>query len=230
MVKMSHRGVFFVGNHTAAQDNPKRSIRHVQFDRRKKRKSTKNVQSIIFAPACFKKKACNAMIDTRIIKITLAAASFGYMVYLFATGYWGQGIGMFFVTAILVLLSLRSIRLVLAFFQLRQQKMDKAKMWLSRIKENHLWANQRGYYHFLLGSIEGQKNMAAAERHLREALKLGLRYDHDKAMANLNMSALMAGKRKKREAMHYINEAKRCDSKGLMKNEIKMLTKQITSM
>jgi hypothetical protein len=73
------------------------------------------------------------MIDTRIIKITLAVASFGYMVYLFATGYWGQGIGMFFVTAIIVLLALRSIRLVLAFFQLRQQKMDKAKAWLGII-------------------------------------------------------------------------------------------------
>jgi tetratricopeptide (TPR) repeat protein len=170
------------------------------------------------------------MLDTRIIKIALAVASFAYMVYLFATGYWGQGIGMFFVTALLVLISLRSMRLVLAFFQLRQQKMDKAKTWLERIKVNHLWPNQRGYYHFLFGSIEGQKNMAAAEKHFREAIRLGLRYDHDKAMTYLNLSALQAGKRKKREAVHFLNEAKKYDTKGMMKNEIKMLGKQITSM
>ena len=170
------------------------------------------------------------MIDTRILKIAVAAASFVYMIYLFATGYWGQGIGMFFVTALLVLVSLRSMRLVLAFFQLRQQKMDKAKTWLERIKVGHLWPNQRGYYHFLLGSIDGQKNMAAAEKHFREALKLGLRYDHDKAMAYLNLSALQASKRKKREAVHFLNEAKKYDTKGIMKNEIKMLNKQITSM
>jgi Tfp pilus assembly protein PilF len=170
------------------------------------------------------------MIDTRILKIGIATASFAYMVYLFATGYWGQGIGMFFVTALLVLVCLRSMRLVLAFFKLRQQDMEKAKTWLERIKVNHLWPNQRGYYHFLMGSIEGQKNMAAAEKHFREALKLGLRYDHDKAMANLNLSALQAGKRKKREAIHFLTEAKKYDTKNMMKNEIKMLNKQITSM
>jgi tetratricopeptide (TPR) repeat protein len=229
MVKMSHRGVFLEGNHTAVQVNPKSDSGHDFVISPSKHPKKKTLDPLSLRPLN-QKSSVQTMIDTRIIKITLAVASFGYMVYLFATGYWGQGIGMFFVTAIMVLLCLRSIRLDLAFFQLRQQKMDKAKQWLDRIKENHLWPNQRGYYHFLLGSIEGQKNVAAAERHLRESLKLGLRYDHDKAMANLNMALIMAGRRKKREALHFMGEAKRYDTKGLMKNEIKTYTKQITSM
>ena len=64
--------------------------------------------------------------DTRIIKIALSAAAFGFTVYLFATGSWGYGIWMLLLTTILVVFTLRSVRLLWSLIQLRRQKLDKA--------------------------------------------------------------------------------------------------------
>jgi tetratricopeptide (TPR) repeat protein len=170
-------------------------------------------------------------IDTRIVKGAIALLSLVYTIYLFATGHWVSGIFMLLFTAILVLIVLRSIRLILAFFNLRQQKNDKAKTWLSRINPNHLWQNQKGYYYFLMGSTDiDKRNLNESEKYLREALKQGLRMDQDKAVANLNLSVININKRKKREAMHFLNEAKKLDAKGMMKNEIKQIQKAVSSM
>lgn len=170
-------------------------------------------------------------IDTRIIKVLIAAAALAYTVYLFATGYWGQGIAMLFVTAIAVLLAMRSIRLILAFWQLRQQKMEKANQWLQKINPNHLWKNQRGYYYFLLGSTEIQnKSLAQSEKNFRQALSHGLRLEHDKAAVYLNLAVIAANRRKKREAIMHLNEAKRFDSKGYLKNDIKQVSKMVNSI
>ena len=69
---------------------------------------------------------------TRLIKILLAASSLAYTVYLFSIAQTGAAIGMIFVTIILVVMTLKSMRLVLAFVQIRQQKMPEAKKWLGR--------------------------------------------------------------------------------------------------
>ena len=170
-------------------------------------------------------------IDSRIIKVLIATASLAYTVYLFATGYWGQGIAMLLLTAMLVLLALRSIRLILAFWQLRQQKMEKANEWLQKINPSHLWKNQKGYYYFLLGSTEIQsKSLSQSEKNFRQALSHGLRLEHDKAAVYLNLAVIAANKRKKREAVMHLNEAKRFDTKGYLKNDIKQVTKMVSSI
>ena len=74
----------------------------------------------------------------RLFKILLALASGAYTVQLFSVGYTGAGIGMVILTILLVLMSLRSMRLVMAFVYLRQQKMDDAKTWLGRVRVNQL--------------------------------------------------------------------------------------------
>lgn len=61
--------------------------------------------------------------DTRFIKIPLALASLAYAVYLFTEGYIGSGVGMVLVTTLIVLVTLQSMRLLMAFVSLRQQKM-----------------------------------------------------------------------------------------------------------
>lgn len=165
--------------------------------------------------------------DTRIIKIAIAALAVAYTVYLYATGHWGSGIGMTLVSIVLILACLRSMRMVVVFFHMRQQKMDKAKQWLGRIKPNHLWKTQQGYYYFLQGSMAMEKNLNEAERHLRKALSLGLRMDHDKAAVKLNLAAIASAKRKTREALGLLTEAKRLDKKGVLKNDIKMIEKAI---
>lgn len=163
--------------------------------------------------------------DTRIIKIILTLAALAYTVYLFYTGHWGSGIGMIFVTAIMAIFVFRSIRLIIAFFQLRQQKMDKAKRWLMRTNPDKLWKSQRGYWYYLNGSVEVNNNMTEAERSFKQALKLGLRMDHDKAAAKLNLAVVALSKNKQREGKNLLNEAKKLDKRGLLKKDIKMIEK-----
>jgi tetratricopeptide (TPR) repeat protein len=170
-------------------------------------------------------------IDGRIVKIAIAAAALAYSVYLFVDGSWISGIFMTLFTAVLVLLVLRSTRLIMAFFQLRQQKMDKAKIWLERLNPDHLWKNQKGYYFFLLGSVDAQKNsLTQSEKYFKSALSHGLRMDHDKAMVYLNLAVISANKRKKREALTLLAESKKYDTKGYLKNDIKQVSKMVNSI
>ncbi|MFN0031429.1 MAG: tetratricopeptide repeat protein [Flavobacteriales bacterium] len=170
-------------------------------------------------------------IDTRIIKGVIALGLLAYTGYLFATGHWGWGIVMVLVCAVAVLLVLRSIRMMLALLQLRKQKMEKAKSWLVKINPDHLWKNQKGYYFFLMGTADVQKNsLAQSEKYFRQALSHGLRLNHDKAAAYLNLSVITANKRKKREAITLLNEAKKYDTKGFLKNDIKQVSKMVNSI
>lgn len=160
---------------------------------------------------------------TRLIKILLAASSLAYTVYLFSIAQTGAAIGMIFVTIILVVMTLKSMRLVLAFVQIRQQKMPEAKKWLGRIQQNQLWPRQRGYYNFLLGSLTMEENMNVAEKYLKEAVSLGLRQAHDEAAAKLNLAVIASTKRRTREAMMLLNDCKRLDTKGMLTKDIKMV-------
>jgi hypothetical protein len=99
------------------------------------------------------------------------------------------GIFAVLLTAVLVLVVLRSMRMIIAFFYIRQQKVDKARTWLNRINPDHLWKNQKGYYYFLMGSVDIQTNsLAQSEKFFRTALQHGLRLDHDRAAVYLNLS------------------------------------------
>lgn len=170
-------------------------------------------------------------IDGRIIKIAIAALALTYSVYLFVDGSWISGIFMTLLTALLIVLCFRSLRLILAFLQIRQQKMEQAKVWLERVNPNHLWKNQKGYYYFLLGSVDVQKNsLSQSEKYFRTALSHGLRMEHDKAAVYLNLAVIMANKRKKREAITLLNEAKKYDTKGYLKNDIKQISKMVNSI
>lgn len=160
---------------------------------------------------------------TRLLKILLAGSSLTYTVHLFTKAQTGAAIGMIFVTIILILATLRSMRLVMAFVYLRQQKMDDAKNWLAKIKENQLWPRQRGYYYFLMGSLTMEQNMNDAEKFLKRALQLGLRKDHDKAATNLNLAVVASARRKAPEAMRLVKECKRLDAKGVLARDIKMV-------
>jgi len=164
---------------------------------------------------------------TRLIKILLAASSLAYTVYLFSKAQTGAAIGMIFVTIILVVMTLKSMRLVLAFVQIRQQKMPEAKKWLGRIKQNQLWPRQRGYYNFLLGSLTMEENMNVAEKYLKEAVSLGLRHAHDEAAAKLNLAVVASTKRRTREAIMLLNDCKRLDTKGMLTKDIKMVEQAV---
>ncbi|MCH2200233.1 MAG: hypothetical protein MK081_15785 [Flavobacteriales bacterium] len=165
--------------------------------------------------------------DTRIIKGAFALAAIAYTVQLFATGHWGSGIGMIFVSAIAVLAVLRSIRMIFVFFNLQQQKLDKAKKWIDRINPNHLWKRQQAYYFFLRGSTKMETNLNDAEKDLRNALKIGLKKDHDRGAVKLNLAAIASAKGRRKEGLLLLAEAKKLDTKGYLKNDIKQIEKAI---
>lgn len=165
--------------------------------------------------------------DTRIIKIPLTIASLVYAIILFSQGRVGSGVGMVLVTALLVLMTLQSMRLIMAFVSLRQQKMDDARKWLGRVNPKHLWPRRQGYWYFLTGSLAMEHNMNDAERALREALRLGLKQDHDKAAVKLNLAVVASAKRKRKEALVLIAECKRLDTKGMLKKDIKQVEQAI---
>ena len=164
---------------------------------------------------------------TRLIKILLAASSLAYTVYLFSIAQTGAALGMIFVTIVLVMMTLKSMRLVLAFVQIRQQKMPEAKKWLGRIQQNQLWPRQRGYYNFLLGSLTMEENMNVAEKYLKDAVSMGLRQAHDEAAAKLNLAVIASTKRRTREAIMLLNDCKRLDTKGMLTKDIKMVEQAV---
>lgn len=167
--------------------------------------------------------------DTRFIKIPLAAASLAYAIQLFTVGQVGAGVGMVLVAAFLVLITLQSMRLLMAFVSLRQQKMEDARKWLGRVNPKHLWPRRRGYWYFLSGSLMMERNMNEAERLLKEALEMGLKQDHDKAAVKLNLAVVASAKRKTKLAKALLNECKRLDAKGVLKKDIKQVEAAIRS-
>lgn len=180
------------------------------------------MDSWVFLSAQFSPKNTNPM-DTRIIKIAFAAGSLAYAIYLFMNGYWGSGIGMVLVTALAVLASLQSLRLLMVFVYLRQQRMDDARKWLDRVRPEHLWKRRRAYYAFLKGSMTMEQNMNEAERWLKQSLEWGLKHDHDKAAVKLNLAVVAQAKRKTPQARALLAECKRLDRKGMLKKDIKMV-------
>lgn len=161
--------------------------------------------------------------DTRFIKIPLAAASLAYAIHLFMKGHIGSGVGMVLVTVVLVLVTLQSMRLLMAFVSLRQQKMDDARKWIGRVNPKHLWPRRRGYWYFLSGSLMMEHNMNDAEKLLKESLEVGLKQDHDKAAVKLNLAVVASAKRKPKLAKALLVECKRLDTKGMLKKDIKQV-------
>lgn len=166
--------------------------------------------------------------DTRIIKVAIAVGAAAYAVYLFTQGAIGSGIAMVLLTGVIYLFIFRSIRLILAFLQMRKQNFIKSRKWLGRINSDKLWKKQQAYYHFLLGGIEmGEGHVNPAEKNYKRALSLGLRMNHDKAAAKLSLAMTAMAKQKKREALTLIAEAKRLDKKGILKKDIKQIEQMI---
>lgn len=164
------------------------------------------------------------------VKFLLALVTLLYTVSLFVDGYWGQGIAMVIPSALLVFMCTRSVRMILVFYYMQVQKIEKARKWLERIKVNQLWKNQRGYYFFIKGSMDVQTNkFSESERLFKEALRLGLKKDVDKAAVYLNLAVLSGNKNDKMTATMHLKKAEALDAKGYLKNDIKQVKKMLTA-
>ncbi|MCY4253761.1 MAG: DUF2892 domain-containing protein [Flavobacteriaceae bacterium] len=165
----------------------------------------------------------------KIIKLILALVSLTFSAHQFIEQFIGNGIALALLGGMFVLLYFKNELIFLAFIRLRKEDLNGAKKWLDKIKNppSSLVKKQHGYYLYLYGLIESQNNLHKAEKFLKSALDLGLRYKHDQAMAKMNLAGILMQKRRKREANKLLSEAKRLDKHGMLTQQIKMLRTQL---
>lgn len=163
------------------------------------------------------------------IKLVLAFGAIGFSAYQFIEGFIGNGIALVLLGGMFILLYYKNELIFLSFLRLRKEDLTGANKWLSKIPnpKSALTRKQHGYYVFMKGLIESQKNLNIAEKHFRKALELGLRYKHDRAMAKLNLAGIAIQKRRKREATRLLTEAKKLDKHGMLTDQIKLFRNQL---
>lgn len=165
----------------------------------------------------------------KIIKLLAGALLIGGAIYLFFSGIIGWGFFALFTGIIAFILYFLNEYTLLAFWKLRKQNLEGAKKWLSKItnKEKQLAKFQYGYYHYLIGLTEAQSNLNVAEKNMKEALKHGLMFGHDRAIAKLNLAAGFMRKGNKKEAKRLLKEAKVDDKQGMVLSQIEMMEQQM---
>lgn len=164
-----------------------------------------------------------------IIRIVLALVATGFNVYLFTSGHWGWGITFLFVTALIILSFFRNENVLLALNQMRIGNTDKAKKYIDRITQpQYLPKRQHAYVLFLKAVMGGQElGFANSEKLLRRAMELGLRTAEDNAVARMHLAGICAQTGRKTEAVSLLNEAKKLDKNGMMRDQIKMMQSQL---
>ncbi|MGL2963277.1 DUF2892 domain-containing protein [Flavobacterium sp. RSB2_4_14] len=165
----------------------------------------------------------------RFIKLIIAALLLFTSVWQFTEGNIGNGIFLVLLTAIPVFLYYKNEYILMAFLKLRKQDFAGAKVWLGKIKnpETALVRKQQGYYNYLHGLMLSQTNLTQAEKYFKKAIELGLNMDMDLAVAKLNLAGVAMSRRRKLEATNLLNEAKKLDKQGMLKDQIKMMKEQM---
>jgi tetratricopeptide (TPR) repeat protein len=163
------------------------------------------------------------------IKIIIAGLIVITGIWQFTENNIGNGIFLILLTAIPIFLYFKNEFILLAFLKLRKQDFEGAKKWLTFIKnpESALIRKQQGYFNYLHGIMLSQTNINQAEKYFKKAIELGLSMDMDLAVAKLNLAGVAMSRRRKLEATTLLNEAKRLDKQGMLKEQITMMKGQM---
>jgi len=163
------------------------------------------------------------------IKLILATLTLIYSIFQFFENNIGNGIALIFLMIIFVFLYFKNEIIILAFLRLRKQDFLGTEKWLNKIKnpESALTKKQVGYYNYLRGIISSQTNLTTAEKFFKKAISIGLSMDHDLAMAKLSLAGILIQKRRKREAINLLNEAKKIDKQKMLTDQIRMMQQQM---
>lgn len=163
------------------------------------------------------------------IKFVIAAIMIALGIFLMFNRNVGWGIVLVVLSAIPILLFFKNENILLAFWQLRKQNIDKAGKFLENIAnyKSQLHKSQYGYFHYLQALTIAQENPTKTEGLMKKALDFGLNMKHDRAMAKLNLAASALSKGRKQEAQKLLEEAKHLDSAGMMTDQIKMMKEQL---
>jgi len=165
----------------------------------------------------------------RFIKLVLAVLIVATSVWQFTEENIGNGIFLLLLSAIPIFLYYKNEYILMAFLKLRKQDFAGAKVWLDKIKnpETALVRKQQGYYNYLHGLMLSQTNLTQSEKYFKKAIELGLNMDMDLAVAKLNLAGVAMSRRRKLEATNLLNEAKKLDKQGMLKDQIKMMKDQM---
>ena len=165
----------------------------------------------------------------RNIKLIIAGLIIVAAVWQFTEDNIGNGIFLLLFSLIFIFLYFKNEFILLAFLKLRKQDFPGAQKWLAYIKnpETALVRKQQGYFEYLHGLMLSQTNIMQAEKHFKKAIALGLSMDTDIAIAKLNLAGVAMTRRRKLEATNLLNEAKKLDKQGLLKDQIKMMKEQM---
>ena len=163
------------------------------------------------------------------IKLILALLTLAYSIFQFYENNIGNGIALIFLVLIFVLLYFKNEIIILAFLRLRKQDFNGTEKWLNRISnpESNLVRKQQGYFYYLHGIIQSQTNLTIAEKNFKKAVNLGLSFNHDLAMAKMSLAGISMQKRRKREALMLLAEAKKLDSQGMLSGQMKIMHQQL---
>ncbi|WP_417429882.1 DUF2892 domain-containing protein [Halpernia sp.] len=163
------------------------------------------------------------------IKFLISAVIIALGVFLMMNRQIGWGIVVVILAGIPIFLFFKNEFILLAFYQLRKQKMEKAGDWLDSITDykKQLHKSQFGYFHYLRGLTFAEKEPQKVEPLMKKALDFGLNMKHDRAMATLNLAAGALQKGRRQEGARLLEEAKKLDTSGMMTEQIKMLKDQM---
>jgi tetratricopeptide (TPR) repeat protein len=165
-----------------------------------------------------------------ILRVIVAASALAFNVYLFYSGSWGWGITMFLPTAIIWLTFWRNENVIIALYQMRLGNQDKAWKALNRIKAlQYLPKKQHAYVIYLKGMLGLQQNLgyAQCEQMIRKAMTMGLRTKQDQAVANMQLGGICMQTGRKNEATMLLAEAKKLDTKNMLKDQLSTMKKQM---
>ncbi|MCV9928989.1 DUF2892 domain-containing protein [Flavobacterium sp. LS1R49] len=165
----------------------------------------------------------------RNIKLILAGLLVVAGIWQFTESNIGNGIFLILLAGIPIFLYFKNEFILLAFLKLRKQDFEGAKKWLAYIKnpETALVRKQQGYFNYLHGIMVSQTNINQAEKYFKKAIELGLSMDMDLAVAKLNLAGVAMSRRRKLEATNLLNEAKKLDKQGMLKEQITMMKEQM---
>ena len=164
-----------------------------------------------------------------IIRCVLAAASLFFTVALFYNGYWGWGIVMIFVSAIIGFSFFRNEKMILALNAMRMGDTEKAKKQINKITHPQFLPKKQHAYVLFLQAVLGTQELgfAKSEELLRKAISMGLRTGQDNAVARMHLAGICAQTGRKTESLTLLAEAKKLDTSGMMKEQISQMQKQM---
>lgn len=164
-----------------------------------------------------------------VIRCILAAGSLLATVALFYNGYWGWGISMIPVIALVGLSFFRNENMILALNAMRTGDTDKAKKYINRISHPQLLPRKQHAYILFLKAVLNTQDLgfAQSEQMLRRAIGLGLRTGQDNAVARMHLAGICAQTGRKPEAVQFLAEAKKLDTTGMMREQISSMQKQL---